>query len=305
MELRQLRYFQKVAEMENITLAAKHFLIPQPSMSQTISRLEKELGTSLFDRKNGKLFLNEHGKTFLKHVERMLQELDNGVAAVAEENKKISGPVKIKVMENHRFILTCVPKFIEQFPDVSISVSHGYHEDQDITYDLCVSSKMTYKRMTVQTPLITERVVLAVREDHPLAKKSTVGINDLKGERLISLPAHSSLNAITLDLCRSHGFEPLIPIICDDPYFIRKYVFDGMGIALAPSLSWKGRFRENTVLLPVEDPPLFVSSYLIWDNTRYLSPAVCKFREYLLTEAQKLPGNLVNDATVPSPFDSE
>ena len=56
MELRQLRYFQKVAEMENITLAAKHFLIPQPSMSQTISRLEKELGTSLFDRKNGKLF---------------------------------------------------------------------------------------------------------------------------------------------------------------------------------------------------------------------------------------------------------
>ena len=296
MELRQLRYFQKVAELENITLAARHFLIPQPSMSQTISRLEKELGTTLFDRKNGKLFLNEQGKLFLKHVERVLQELDNGVTAVAEKHEKISGPVKIKVMENHRFILTCVPKFIEQYPDVSISVSHGYFEDPDITYDLCVSSNMTYKRMTAQVPLVKEPIVLAVHEAHPLAKRSTVGIQDLKGERLISLPAQSSLYSITLDLCRSHGFEPQIPIICDDPYFIRKYVFDGMGIALAPALSWQGRFRENTVLIPVNDPSIFVSSHLIWDNTRYLSPAVCKFRDYLLSEAQTLPGNLIGEA---------
>ena len=68
MELLQLRYFQKVAEMESITKAAKYYLIPQPSMSQTISRLEKELNVKLFERKNGKLFLNEQGKTFLVYV---------------------------------------------------------------------------------------------------------------------------------------------------------------------------------------------------------------------------------------------
>ena len=147
--------------------------------------------------------------------------------------------------------------------------------------------------MSAQTPLIKERIVLAVHESHPLAGKKSVGIRDLKGERLISLPAQSSLHSITVDLCRAHGFEPQIPIICDDPYFIRKYVFDGMGIALAPELSWQGRFRDNTVLIPVEDPPISVSSYLIWDSTRYLSPAVCKFREYLLSEAQTLPGNLI------------
>ena len=292
MELRQLRYFQKVAEMESITLAAKHFLIPQPAMSQTISRLEKELGTTLFDRKSGKLFLNEQGKTFLAHVERMLQELDNGVAAVTEKTDHISGAVRIKVMENHRFILTCVPKFIEQYPDVSVSVSHGYYEDSDIVYDLCVSSGTTYKRMTAQAALIREPVVLAVREDHPLATRKTVSIADLKGQRLISMPAPSSLHAITLELCRSCGFEPQIPIICDDPYFIRKYVYDGMGFALAPALSWEGRFRQNTVLIPIDDPIIEVSSYLLWDQTRYLSPAVCKLREYLLTQAQMLPGNL-------------
>lgn len=292
MELRQLRYFQKVAELENITLAAKHFMIPQPSMSQTISRLEKELNVKLFDRKNGKLFLNEQGKTFLAHVERVLRELDTGVASVAEDTGKISGSVNIKVMENHRFILTCVPQFIKRYPNVNISVSHGYYEEQDASYDLCVSSNMAYKRMTAQLPLIKEPVVLAVRDDHPLARQTSVSISDLKGQRLISLPPQSSLHAITLELCRSRGFEPQIPIICDDPYFIRKYVFDGMGIALAPSLSWRGRFRENTVLIPVDDPPIFISSYLIWDGTRYASPAVCRFRDYLLEEAARLPGNL-------------
>ena len=297
MELRQLRYFQKVAELENITLAARHFMIPQPSMSQTISRLENELKVKLFDRKNGKLFLNEQGRTFLAHVERVLQELDDGVASVTETGDSISGSVKIKVMENHRFILTCVPQFIKLYPNVNISVSHGYYEDPDIPYDLCVSSNMTYKRMTAQQPLIRERVVLAVHEAHPLAQKQSVGIADLRGERLISLPPQSALHAVTLELCRSKGFEPQIPIICDDPYFIRKYVFDGMGVALAPSLSWRGRFRENTVLLPVEEPPIFISSYLIWDDARYTSPAVRLFRDYLLEEAAKLPGNLVNADT--------
>jgi len=102
MELLQLRYFQKVAELENVTKAAKYFSVPQPSMSQAISRLERDLNIKLFERRNGKLFLNEKGRAFLIYVERALQELDNGIAAVTEDSEKISGPVSIKIMENHR-----------------------------------------------------------------------------------------------------------------------------------------------------------------------------------------------------------
>ena len=57
MELLQLRYFQKVAELESVTKAARYFSIPQPSMSQAIARLERDLNTRLFERRNGKLFL--------------------------------------------------------------------------------------------------------------------------------------------------------------------------------------------------------------------------------------------------------
>lgn len=293
MELLQLRYFQKVAEMESMTKASSFFMIPQPSMSQTISRLEKELGVKLFDRRNGKLFLNERGRNFLRYVNQALQDLDNGIAAVTEQAENISGTVKVKIMENHRFILTCIPKFAELYPDVSISVSHGYYEDPDVTYDLCVTSRVTYRNMAAYKPLIKENLVLAVHENNPLASKSTASIADLQGQKLISLPRQSSLHTLTLNHCRAHGFDPLIPIVCDDPYFIRKYISDDMGIALAPAVSWKGRFRKNTVLIPMDDPNLCVSSYLLWDDKRYLSPAVRKFRDYLLSEAKKLENNLI------------
>ena len=286
MELLQLRYFQKVAEFGSFSKAARHFSIPQPSMSQTISRLEKDLNVRLFERHKGKIFLNENGRTFLAYAEKALQALDNGVLAVTDNSAKISDPVSIKIMENHRFILTCIPKFSRLYPDVSISVSHGYYEDPDVVYDFCISSKTTYKRMTARTQILRERVILAVHEDHPFARRTSVDFAELEGQSLISLPAQSTLYTQTLELCHAHGFNPIISIICDDPYFIRKYVSENMGIALAPSISWKGRFRENTVLVPLENPQIYVSSYLIWDNTHYSSIAARTFREFLLEEAK-------------------
>ena len=66
MELLWLRYFETVARHESITQAAKEHFIPQPAMSQTISRLERELNVTLFDRKNRRIHLNDNGRRFLE-----------------------------------------------------------------------------------------------------------------------------------------------------------------------------------------------------------------------------------------------
>lgn len=293
MELLQLRYFQKVAELESITKAAKFYMIPQPSMSQTITRLEKELKVKLFDRRNGKLFLNDNGRLFYQHVQAAIREMDNGIAALTSASEDVSGTVKIKIMDAHRFILNCIPKFADLYPQISISASHGYYEDQDVTYDLCVSSQSSYQRMTACVPIVKEEVVLAVHEDNPLAKRESVSIADLHNQKLISMPARSALYNTTITLCQAYGFEPQIPIICDDPYFVRKYVSENMGVALAPAVSWAGRFRQNTVLLPVVEPPIYTTSYLLWDGNRYLSPAVQKFKQFIINEAKNIPDNML------------
>lgn len=294
MELLQLRYFQTVARMESITRAAKYHGVPQPSMSQTIQKLEHELGdVQLFDRRNGHIFLNARGRRFLEHVDRALSEIDTGIDESPGTPELISGPVRIKILENHRFILTSIPTFSAKYPDVSFITSHGFFEDRNSEYDLCVSSQTSYRTLMHTEPLIREEVFLAVHEKHPLASEKTVSLEALRNEKLISMPAETSLHAIISEKCRNRGFTPNIPVICDDPYFIRKYVSENMGVAPAPSLSWKGRFRQNTVLLPFSEP-IYVTSYLLWDERRYMTDAVRTFRDFLLEEAKNIPDNLIS-----------
>lgn len=294
MELLQLRYFQTVAKMESITKAANYFNIPQPAMSQTISRLERDLGDiRLFDRQGGRLHLNKNGHMFLSYVNESLLHLDNGIAALKSHTSEISGTVHLLVMENRRFILSCVSHFSELHPDVTFYISHDFYSDQNATYDLCISSKQSHQQMRKNVPFIRENIVVNVHQSNPLAHFGQIRIADLKNEKFITMPSRSSLYGITFDCCRANGFEPLIQFICDDPYFVRKYVSENMGVALAPAVSWAGRFRSNTVTIPIADPPVTTTSYLLWDDRLYTTPAVAEFRKFLIKEARQVAGNLL------------
>lgn len=70
MELQQLRYFVRVAQVESISKAAKSLHISQPALSKSIMRLEQELGCDLFDRTGKRIHLNEKGREFLGGVAR-------------------------------------------------------------------------------------------------------------------------------------------------------------------------------------------------------------------------------------------
>ena len=101
---------------------------------------------------------------------------------------------------------------------------------------------------------------------------------------------------ITYNNCRACGFEPRVQFICDDPYFVRKYVSENMGIALSPAVSWSERFRANTVIVPIDNPPIHTTTYLLWDENRYMSPAVRKFMQFVIEQAKSLEGNLLNQS---------
>lgn len=294
MELLQLRYFQTIAQFESVTHAANHYHIPQSAMSQTLKRLERELGDiRLFDRRNNRIYLNENGRRFLESVNIALSALDDGVRSLKSQDETLSGPIHLLVMDNRRFITNCVSKFAERNPDVNFHICHDFYSGQDADYDLCISSNMSYKQMKASFPLVHERIVLAVHEQHPLAKRESISLSELQMEKFITQSIHSTLYNLTIERCRAFGFEPHISIICDDPYFVRKYVSQNMGVALAPSLSWSGRFRENTCLIPIVDPPIYTTSYLLWNDRRYQSPAVTAFRCFLKEEAVRIEGNLL------------
>ena len=80
MNLSQLYYFRKLAELQHYTKAAKELFITQPTLSGSISSLEQELGVSLFQKAGRNVELTKYGAEFLKYVNASLEQLDKGIA---------------------------------------------------------------------------------------------------------------------------------------------------------------------------------------------------------------------------------
>src|SRR5262245_65718615 len=76
MELHQLRYFAAVAELENFTRAAERCLVSQPSLSQQIIKLEKELKQPLFERLGRKILLTDAGRALYQQARQILDAVE-------------------------------------------------------------------------------------------------------------------------------------------------------------------------------------------------------------------------------------
>ncbi|AVF28115.1 HTH-type transcriptional regulator GltC [Paenibacillus larvae subsp. larvae] len=121
MELLQLKYFQKVAKIQHMTKAAQELHIAQSSLSRTISRLEEDLGVSLFERKGRQIHLNMFGQRFLNRVERIFTELEEGTEEIAElqgiENKRVVVGATIT-----RLLPDLFKEFLTVHPDVKFQL---------------------------------------------------------------------------------------------------------------------------------------------------------------------------------------
>ena len=115
MELQQLRYFLTVARLEHMTRAAEELHITQPSLSITISRLEESLGVPLFDRYRRQIKLNEFGKAFLRRVERIFDELEEGKRELLDLAGLEHGTVSV-ASTSMGILKDLIDSFLTQYP---------------------------------------------------------------------------------------------------------------------------------------------------------------------------------------------
>ena len=95
MNLSQLYYFKKLAELQHYTRAAKELYIAQPTLSDAISSLEKELGVALFCRDGRSVKLTSNGSEFYRYVSDSLRSLDDGIDAMNRRKTQLGGTVSL------------------------------------------------------------------------------------------------------------------------------------------------------------------------------------------------------------------
>ncbi len=275
MELLQLKYFCDAARTENFSRTAESFMVPASNISQSIKRLEKELGVVLFDHGKNRVTLAETGLRFYEKASAalaLLEEAWNEAVAGGEPE----GEIRLNILCNRRVVTEAIEKFKQDYPGVGFVLFHGQEAEGD--FDMVITDKCPtgYTRHRL---LVEENILLALCRSHPLAEREVITAEDLRHERFISMPKGRSLYDITVDYCGEADFFPSITIQTDDPYYVRKYVELGLGVALVPACSWQGLFSERAVL---KDLGLYRrKTYICTAAKKGLSASAAMFLKYL------------------------
>ncbi|MBI5382901.1 MAG: LysR family transcriptional regulator [Opitutae bacterium] len=254
MELHQIRYMVAVAETENFTRAAERCNISQPSLSQQIINLERELGHKLFHRLGRRAVLTEAGITFLARARRILFEVDDAAREI-RDNPEIERTITIGA------IATVAPYLLPpvlalcraRLPHLQINVLEDFQNDLTTAVlegelDLALVTQPVIKdqRLSVES-LFSEPLMLVVGKNHPLASKKIVTVTDLQTETFIMLGTSSTLAAQVQRFCGDHNFEPKIGYRCAQVTTAKALIDLGVGIAIFPQVAVESSDRSRLV----------------------------------------------------------
>ncbi len=297
MELAQLRYFQKVARTGSITQAAQELFVSQPTLSQSLSRLESSLGCPLFVRKPGKrLLLNDAGRLFLEKVERAIAELEEGAESVRMHTVHTNSQVTL-ASSICDLCSEMVLGYFEQAPNVKISqrlveinslIDLLLDDDIDFAVSPCPLSESNPQIESI--PLYTEEMFAIVGPEHRFYGLKEIDRKELLGERFICNYSESDRNY--LDMLFEQESVPVdIMLESNEPSVLKGLIEQSAGVAFVPARIVMRRMEtgERSVQKPIRvtgyqyQTPTCISK----KENRCLSAAASDFFDYVIRFCKK------------------
>lgn len=203
----------KVAELGSFTQAAKALSITQPAVSQHIRALEDELGVRIFERQNGRLIVTRPGKEII-HAAKKIVALNRNLHQVLSDAQTMVTHLTVGMTPTAEAspIAEALAKYCADNDGVSIkiltdSVSNLYEKLKAYELDLAIVQGREPNAGVHYQLLDTDCLVLAVPVNHPLAKRDSVTLDDLKQERLILRLPGSATRALFVAHLESRGLS--------------------------------------------------------------------------------------------------
>jgi LysR family transcriptional regulator, transcription activator of glutamate synthase operon len=291
METESLRWFQQVADGTTVTEVADIFGVSQPAVSRALDRLDFELGIPLLERSGRVLRLTEAGAAFKHHVDKVIHDLDDGLAAIDQLVDPETGTVTIafQLSLGTWLIPAIVSQFQTQHPQVDFRFQHSQDgRSSTLHAGSRVDVEFTSRRPTDLgirwEPIMTEELMLAVPPEHPLASITEVSLTEVAEERFITLGATWELRRISDELCQTAGFTPYVAFEGDDLPMVLGFVAAGLGVAIVPRMGMDParRRKREAKLLAITDPGAYRDIGVSWSADRRLLPSAVLFRDFAL-----------------------
>jgi LysR family transcriptional regulator, benzoate and cis,cis-muconate-responsive activator of ben and cat genes len=289
-ELRHLRYFVAVAEMENVSRAAMQRLhVSQPSLSRQIRDLEDEMGVQLLERTAKSVRLTEAGRAFLDEARTILKHTDDAVGKV----RAIAGKRETELhigdwpLATGRIMPVLLRAYQKAVPNVKVKV-HDWPVEKNIAgvRDGRLQLAIILPPLKANAldelrfeELLTARVCLAVSSDHPFARRHSVSLADAAREPFIGLTREEYPRYLEY-------LNAIFARVSDKPCLVEEHdgwsgvfssVAAGAGVAIT-SDAFNYAFNDRIKCLRLTPEPKPVSVGIITRKGK-LSPATEKFCE--------------------------
>ncbi|MDO4400453.1 MAG: LysR family transcriptional regulator [Coriobacteriia bacterium] len=215
MNLSQLYYFQKLAELQHYTHAAEELFISQPTLSHAISSLEDDLGCKLFRKQGRNVRLTEDGATFKEYVDGALSILDDGVAALKIRQGRLSGTVQVGAIATVRadYLPALVLEYRRKRGNlIELRIEQGSTNELvegllEGKLDIALASTVNDPRISF-TRLFDQSMGVIVQEGHPLASKEFVSLAELAEYEVYTYRADLPVGVRLDAFLRANGLEP-------------------------------------------------------------------------------------------------
>ena len=292
-----LRWFQQVADGVTVTEVSDVYGVSQPAVSRALARLETEVGTPLLRRSGRVLRPTQAGVAFKRHVDALVNDLDDGLAAVDQLVDPESGIVTVafQLSLGTWLVPALVASFRATHPGVRFVLRHADEAghassalssgraDLEVTTRRVRGPDLTWRR------LAPEPLFLAVPSGHRVAGRHVMGLGEVATEPFVLPRSPSPLRRLTEQLCAAAGFEPTAAFEADDLPTVRGCVAAGLGVAVIPAMGDDPGARAARAVswVRIDDPAATREIGLAWSTERRMLPATQLFRRHVLERVSR------------------
>ncbi len=292
MDTEVLRWFQQVSDGATVTEVSELAMASQSGVSRALARLEDEVGEQLLRRSGRTLRMTEAGAAFKRHVDVMIHQLDDGLAAVQQVIDPESGLVTLAFEPwlGPGWVPSLVSGFRLEHPLVRFQMVTEHADTMDtLRHRGDIDLELTTSRPAPSTfgwhAVARAPLHLALAANHPLASQPVVALADLAEVGFVAFRGGSSMRGVTDNMCAEAGLIPRIDFECDDLSTVLGFIAAGLGVAITPLphgyRAEAGQADAMLRFLTITDASAALEIGVAWSLQQRLLPAAQAFLEFL------------------------
>lgn len=290
-ELRQLRYFITIAHSKNYSTAANSLFVTQPTLSWNIQKLEEELHAKLFMPTDQGLKLTKAGELLYDEGKHIIASVDSVITKIKQLDKEENELLKVGIT-----VLFAI-QYMEQIinyttvhPNIDLNfIQRGSVDLQkklaNKEIDIALVSFPIYEPNIMIEGLHTSHSKYAVDVvlpfDHPLARKKSIKISDLKEYPICAFTTNYVLGKVIRNRCHDHGFEPNIIFTNDNWEVLLHNTLLTKGLTLMPRAFKRLSNYINLKWIPFDDKANDFQIGIARRKNERLSDAAVQFIQFM------------------------